>query len=279
MQLARHFNSSIISADSRQCFKELGIGVAKPNNAQLNEIPHYFINSHSITEEVNAGVFETYALSVAENLFRYHDIVVMTGGTGLYIRAFCEGIDMIPVIDKQVREEVIAGYHQQGLPWLHQQLQQHDPGWAATGEILNPQRAMRALEVVLQTGQSIRTFHTEKKIERPFNIIKLGLTLPRPQLYAQINQRVDHMIAEGLEEEVRALQPFSSLNALQTVGYSEMFDYFNGLLSREQAIEDIKKHTRHYAKRQLTWFAKDAGISWFSPLDYSQLINYLLKLV
>ncbi|HTL06655.1 MAG TPA: tRNA (adenosine(37)-N6)-dimethylallyltransferase MiaA, partial [Chitinophagaceae bacterium] len=220
-----------------------------------------------------------YALYVIEKLFSKKDIVIMTGGTGLYVRAFCEGMDMIPAVEDAVREQVIKGYQQAGLPWLQQQLLEKDPAWAASGEMLNPQRAMRALEVRLQTGQSILQFQKEKKAERPFNIIKLGLQLPRPQLYAQINHRVELMMAEGLEEEARALQPYSALNALQTVGYSEMFDYFNGRLSLAEAVDEIKKHTRHYAKRQLTWFLKDSSIKWFSPLDHNQLINYLLKLV
>jgi len=277
--LARHFNTAIISADSRQCFKELHIGVAKPTDLQLQQVKHYFINSHSITEEVNAGSFEQYALNAAAEIFAEKDIAIMAGGTGLYVKAFCEGMDMVPTADVELRNIITKLYEEQGIPWLQQQLKEKDPQWYAVGETQNPQRMMRALEVVMQTGKSILSFQQAVKAKRDFKIIKIGLNLPRTELYKNINTRVDEMIAAGLENEVKALLPYRNFNALQTVGYREIFEYLDGLTNRDNAIANIKTNTRHYAKRQLTWFAKDDSINWFSPLDYSQLIKYFNNLV
>ena len=279
IRLAQHFNTSIISADSRQCYKELNIGVAKPTDEQLESVRHYFINSHHIADEVNAGRFEQYAMAAIQEIFSSNDIAVMVGGTGLYIRAFCEGMDAIPTVGAAIREQVTTGYQEKGLAWLQNELKEKDPDWYATGEIQNPQRLMRALEVVLATGNSILSFHGEKKLIRDFNIIKIGLRLPRELLYEQINHRVDQMIQAGLVDEVKSLLPARRLNALQTVGYSELFDYLDGVTDLHQAIGLIKQHTRHYAKRQLTWFSKDQSLKWYSPLDYSQLIDSFSKLV
>jgi len=279
ISLAQHFKTSIISADSRQCFKELNIGVAKPTAEQLQQVKHYFINSHSIFEEINAGMFEQYALNAVNEIFVKHDIAVMVGGTGLYIRAFCDGMDAIPSADPNLRNEINARYSNDGLDWLQNEIKERDPAWYAVGEIQNPQRIMRALEVVMHTGKSILSFQQAVKAERNFNIVKIGLALPRNELYQHINQRVDEMMGAGLEDEVRLLQRYRHLNALQTVGYKEMFEYIDGQADMQQAIENIKRNTRHYAKRQLTWFTKDESIHWFSPIDYNQLINYLRNLV
>ena len=279
LALAQHFSTDIISADSRQCFKELNIGVAKPTVEQLQLVKHYFINSHSIFDEVNAGIFEQYALNAVSEIFLEHDIAVMVGGTGLYIRAFCEGMDAIPPADPHLRNEINTRYSNDGFGWLQNEIKEKDPAWYAVGEIQNPQRIMRALEVVMHTGKSILSFQQDVKAKRNFRIIKIGLTIPRQELYRNINHRVDEMIEAGLEEEVRSLQQHHQLNALQTVGYREMFEYTDGLADRRNAIENIKKNTRHYAKRQLTWFTKDKSINWFSPIDYNQLINYLRNLV
>jgi len=279
LALAQHFTTAIISADSRQCFKELNIGVAKPTVEQLQLVKHYFINSHSIFNEVNAGIFEQYALNAVGEIFLEHDIAVMVGGTGLYIRAFCEGMDAIPPADPQLRYEINTRYSNDGFDWLQNEIKEKDPAWYAVGEIQNPQRIMRALEVVMHTGKSILSFQQDVKAKRNFRIIKIGLTLPRQELYRNINHRVDEMMEAGLEEEVGLLQQYRQLNALQTVGYREMFEYTDGLTDRQKAIEDIKKNTRHYAKRQLTWFTKDESINWFSPIDYNQLIKYLRNLV
>ena len=277
--LAQHFNTAIISADSRQCFRELDIGVAKPSPAQLQEVKHYFINTHAITDDVNAGLFEQYALAAATAIFETHDVAVMVGGTGLYIKAFCEGMDDMPPVASEVRNTILKKYEEGGMAWLQKEIQAADPEYYAGGEIHNPQRLMRALEIKLSTGKSIRSFQQGKKVERPFNIIKVGLDLPREDLYRNINQRVDDMMQQGLEQEVRSLLPFRGLNALQTVGYSELFDCFDGKLSINEAIDTIKKNTRHYAKRQLTWFRKDDAIKWYSPLDSSQIKFYTDKLV
>jgi tRNA dimethylallyltransferase len=272
IEVARHFNTAIISADSRQCFKEMTIGVAKPSEAELQQVRHYFINSHSIEDDVNAAVFEQYALNAANEIFQQHDVAVVTGGTGLYIKAFCEGLDDMPPVSPSIRRSIIEQYGQHGLAWLQQQVQLHDPLYFATGEIQNPQRLIRALEVLQGTGQSIRTFQQGKKATRDFRIIKVGLELPRPELNARINARVDIMIKQGLVKEVEGLLPFKHLNALQTVGYTEIFDYFEGKSTLEQAIERIKTNTRQYAKRQMTWFKRDTSMHWFSPDSASQII-------
>jgi tRNA dimethylallyltransferase len=269
IQLAEELNTEIISADSRQCYKELNIGVAKPSMEELQCVHHYFINSHSIHDDVNAGVFEEYALNAANTIFRSHRTAVMVGGTGLYIKAFCEGIDEIPAIDKSIRQQVIDLYEAHGIKYLQNELAQKDAQFWKTAEQQNPQRLMRALEVLLSTGKSIRTFQKGKQEERPFNIIKIGLELPREQLYNQINMRVDHMIEQGLLEEVKTLLPDKNLNALQTVGYREIFGYLDGKINLGQAIDNIKTNTRHYAKRQLTWFKKDAAIEWVNPHHYT----------
>jgi len=277
--LAQHFKTDIISADSRQCYKELNIGVAKPSAAQLQQTKHYFINSHSVYDDVSAGKYEQYALEAVHEIFETHNTAIMVGGTGLYIKAFCEGMDEIPSVDPVLRDEINLKYNSGGLAWLQNEIKEKDPAWYEAGEIQNPQRMMRALEVVAATGKSILAFRKEKKIERDFKIIKIGLTIPREQLYQQIDARVVEMIKDGLETEVRSLINYNSLNALQTVGYRELFDYIDGEFNLEKAIGLIKRNTRHYAKRQLTWFTKDGAMKWFSPLDYSQLIRCFDNLV
>ena len=262
--LAQHFKTEIISADARQCYAELNIGVARPSLEELSKVPHHFIASHSVNEAVNAQVFENYALAKADELFKTHHSVVMVGGTGLYIKAFCEGLDMIPAIDPAIRAHIIEQYEKLGLRWLQKEVSVKDPLYWAKGERQNPQRLMRALEVMLGTGASIVSFQIKNKITRPFNIVKVGLELPREQLYESINQRVLTMVENGLEQEVRELVAQFHLNALQTVGYSEWGPYFEGSLSKEKVIENIQQNTRHYAKRQMTWFKKDLDITWYS---------------
>jgi tRNA dimethylallyltransferase len=261
--LANHFNTSIISADSRQCYKELCIGVAKPTAMELAAAQHYFIGSHSIHEEVNAGVFEKYALDAAAQIFKTNSTAVMVGGTGLYIKSFCEGIDAMPAICPDVRDRITQDYEKNGLGWLQQQLAAKDPKyWDSSHEKNNPQRLMRALEIVLSTGISITSFQTDQKVTRPFNIVKVGLSMPREILYGRINYRVDAMMQEGLLAEVTGLLPHANSNALQTVGYKEIFAHLRGEISLEQAAMQIKQNTRQYAKRQMTWFTKDAAINW-----------------
>jgi tRNA dimethylallyltransferase len=278
IEVARHFKTAIISADSRQCFKEMNIGVAKPSPEELKQIHHYFISTHSIHDNVNAAAFEQYALNAIDTIFQQHDVAVVTGGTGLYIKAFCEGLDDMPPLSPGVRTAIQEQYQQHGLAWLQQQVKEQDPLYYATGEIQNPQRLMRALEVKQATGQSIRTFQQQKKVTRPFNIIKLGLELPKPELHARINTRVDKMMEQGLLQEVQALLPYKHLNALQTVGYSEVYEYLNGNITLQQAVEQIKTNTRHYAKRQMTWFRKDSEMEWFSPNSISEIVHGVEKL-
>lgn len=265
VELAQHFHTKIISADSRQCFKELNIAVAKPSPEELNLVEHYFINSHSIQEEVNAALFEQYALEKAGDIFRNNKVAVMVGGTGLYVKAFCQGIDELPVIDPAIRQSIIAGYESEGLEWLQKQVEKNDPVYYLKGEIKNPQRLMRALEVKLSTGRSIMLFQTQQKKKRDFNIITIGLQLPREQLNEKINRRVDAMMQTGLLEEVKQLKPYQKRNALQTVGYRELFAHLDGSISLPEAVEMIKLNTRQYAKRQMTWFRKDKEVTWCEP--------------
>ena len=267
IQLAQHFNTDIISADSRQCFRELNIGVAKPSPAQLAAVHHYFINSHSITENISAADFERYALDATDNIFQKRDTAIMCGGTGLYIKAFFEGLDAIPDADAAIKEAIAAGFAAHGMEWLQQAVQKEDPLFFEQGESQNPHRLIRALEVKRSTGKSILELRTSIKQQRPFEIIKICLDLPREILYDRINRRVDIMMDEGLEEEARALLPNKSLNALQTVGYRELFEYFEGKISLQRAVELIKQNTRNYAKRQVTWFKKDPDVKWLKPED------------
>lgn len=262
--LAKAFNTEIISADARQCYKEMNIGVARPSVDELKAVTHHFIASHSITENINASYFENWALEKVQTLFTTKDAVVMVGGTGLYIKAFCEGLDLIPAIEPSIRENIIAQYEKLGLRWLQKEVSVKDPQYWEKGEQKNPQRLMRALEVMLGTGSSIISFQNKKAVERPFKIVKIGLELPREELYDRINARVLTMVEEGLEKEVKSLESYAHLNALQTVGYSEWKDYFEQKISKEKAIENIQQNTRHYAKRQMTWFKRDPAITWFN---------------
>lgn len=275
IELAQYFNTEIISADSRQCFKELNTGVARPSQKELDRAKHHFIASHSIHDNVSAGVFEQYALEKADDLFQTYNTVIMTGGTGLYIKAFCEGMDEIPATHGEIRRAIISQYEENGLSWLQKKIQQKDPKFYKMGEIQNPHRLMRALEVIEVTGKSILEFRKGKKEKRYFNIMKIGLELPGEELHRNINTRVDKMIENGLVEEARKLQPYKNLNALQTVGYSEIFDYFDGKISLEKAVELIKKNTRQYAKRQMTWFKKDKEIKWFNSSCLQKIKAYL----
>jgi len=256
IDLALKYNTQIISADSRQCFRELNIGVAKPSKEQLQKVKHYFIDTHSIHEEMNVKIFEEHALKAAEEIFTNHDIAIMVGGTGLYIKAFTQSLDDIPEVDETIRNNINQQYTIDGFDWLANEIKLHDPDFFSKGEMQNPQRMMRALEVKLSTGKSILYFHSGKKMKRDFEIKNINLEIPREQLYRNINHRVDEMMEAGLLEEAKNLLPSKNLNALQTVGYKELFDYFEGKFSLEKAVDEIKKNTRHYAKRQMTWFKK-----------------------
>lgn len=276
VKTALHFKTEIISADSRQCFKELNIGVAKPSAEELALVKHHFISSHSIKDEMNAALYEQYALAKIDELFKQHDVVVMVGGTGLYVKTFCQGLDEVPVVNEKIRKKINEEFEWEGLEWLQKEVEKNDPLYYAKGEIKNPHRLLRALEVKLSTGKSLIEFQTQEKKQRPFNIIKIGLELPKEQLHKQINARVDAMMKAGLLDEVKRLVPYKKLNALQTVGYRELFGHLVGDLELEDAVEIIKINTRQYAKRQMTWFKKDEEVMWCEP-DFTKL-SELIKI-
>jgi len=279
ISLANHFQTEIISADSRQCYQELNIGVAKPTLAELQSVKHHFINSHNIFSSLNAAGFERFALSIAAEIFQLHDQLIVTGGTGLYMKAFVSGFDQMPVIPAEIRESVRAIFQAEGLAGLRVKLESEDPLFAASADMSNPQRMMRALEFVRTAGTSIRNYQHDKRNERPFKIISIGLELPRKELYDRINERVDKMMESGLLEEVKELLPYKQLNALQTVGYRELFDYLEGSINLEKAVEKIKQNSRHYAKRQLTWFKADTNIRWFHPDDEESIIAFITDMI
>ena len=277
IQLALHFNTAILSADSRQCYRELSIGVAKPSNEQLLQVPHYFINSHSIAEHVNAGVYERYALDTLQILFKQHDVVICVGGTGLYIRALCQGVDDMPSVDEQIRQTITEQFQQLGLSWLQTEIQKADPDFYLTVDIANPNRLIRGLSFIQSIGQSILKFRTASAKKRDFDIEAYYINPPRELLYQRINQRVDAMIREGLENEVSSLQSFRQEKNLQTVGYQEWWPYFDQQQSREQVVQMIKQHTRHYAKRQLTWFRNDSMFRAFTLYSTQGMMEEFLQ--
>lgn len=274
--VAKHFGAQIISADSRQCFKELSIGVARPSQQELAAVPHHFIASHSIHQKITAATFEEYSLERAAALFQENNIAILVGGTGLYIKAFCEGMDEIPEVPAATHDEVVNGYQLKGLQWLQSEVDQLDPIFWQSGETQNPHRLMRALEVVKATGQSILSFRKGVKKQRNFNMIKVALNLPKEDLHHNINHRVDKMMQEGLLAEVQSLLHQQHLNALQTVGYKELFQYYKAETSLTDAVQAIKQNTRRYAKRQLTWFKKDKEWEWMAP-DAGEIINFIEK--
>jgi tRNA dimethylallyltransferase len=273
IRLAAHYRTQILSADSRQCFRELNIGVAKPSPAELDQVRHYFISSHSVTETVTAADFEQYGLQALAEIFQQSDVAVVVGGTGLYLKALLEGLDQIPQVPQEIREEVIKAYELYGIAWLQERLKQEDPLFYQTGEMQNPQRMMRALEVVRYTGQSIRSFQKKQRTGRAFQTVPIRLSLEKEKLFARIDQRVDQMVKAGLLDEVKSLVDFRQLNALQTVGYQEIFDHLDGKLSvMEEAAERIKSNTRKYAKRQETWFQKYLSNSSYAPEEEEKII-------
>lgn len=273
--LAKRLDTAIISADSRQCYKEMSIGTAKPSPSELKQVKHYFIDEFPLSTELTAADFEKLALGYLDEVFRTNDHAILCGGTGLYIKALCEGLDDMPGIDGEIADEANKQYEQNGLEWLQQAVQNEDPLFYEQGEIKNPARMLRALTFVRSNNESILNFRSGNKKERDFNIIKIGLELPRVLLYERINRRVDKMIQEGLLEEVKKLYPQKELKNLQTVGYTELFEYLDGKCTEAEAITRIKQNTRHYAKRQLTWFRKDKEMLWFNA-DEDNLVKKLL---
>ncbi len=274
--LARHFKTAVLSADSRQFYKELSIGTAVPSREELDAVPHYFIQHKHIHDPYSVGDFEREALSVLTDLFKEHGVVIMAGGSGLYIDAVTMGFDSFPEIDPSVRELLNTELQTQGLPSLQQALKKADPTYAQKVDLQNPQRVIRALEVFRGTGKPYSSFLKKKKTKRPFTTVFLGLDAPRDVLYERINLRVDRMMEAGLLEEVNAVKEYAHLNALQTVGYKELFKYLAQECSLEDAIAEIKKNTRRYAKRQGTWFRKKTGILWVPyDLPAAQVIEKL----
>lgn len=275
--LAKQYQTEVISADSRQFFKEMSIGTAKPSEEELAEVPHHFINSHSITQLFSTGDFEIQALTLMEKLFIDHNILIMVGGSGLYINAICNGLDEMPEIDLNIRKQLNQQFADEGIEAIRTRLAKLDAEYFAKVDQSNPQRMIRGLEVVLSTGQKLSSFLTANKKERPFNIIKIGLNTDREKLYQQINHRVDLMIENGLVEEVKSLEPYKNLNALKTVGYSEIFDYLEYKTDLPIAIDKIKQNTRRFAKRQLTWFRKDPETTWFEPGRNDEVFEFVDK--
>lgn len=275
IRLALHYRAPILSTDSRQVYRGLPIGTAQPTGEQLQAVEHHFVASHDLNDNFNCGEYEMQALARLDELFTSHDCVVAVGGSGLYIRALCEGMDDLPQADAVLRRELAARLESDGIEPLAEELKTLDPTYYAEVDRSNPARVVRALEVCLQTGLPYSQLRTGIRRRRNFDIVKVGVDLPREELYDRINRRVDRMLAEGLEAEARAVYPHRRLNALQTVGYREFFDYFDGLISYDQAVELIKRNSRRYAKRQLTWFRRDEEIRWFRPDQTDTIINHI----
>ena len=276
IQLARAFKTEILSADSRQFFKEMQIGTAAPTPEELSAAPHHFIKHRSIHENYSVGDFEREALEKIETLFEKHNILVLLGGSGLYVKSILEGLDDFPDIDPSIRAGLNEQVKQSGLKPLQGQLQNLDPDSFKKIDVENPHRVIRALEICLGTGQPYSSFLNRNKASREFNVIKIGLRAPREVIYERINQRVDTMIREGLIEEARALFPYKDLNALNTVGYKELFEHFEGKSTLEEPVAAIKMNPRRFAKRQLTWFRKEEDIHWFEyTTPPSQIISFI----
>jgi tRNA dimethylallyltransferase len=267
VELAKWLGTSVVSADSRQCYKEMSIGTAKPSPAELSGVKHYFIDEFPVTVNLTAADYEQLALGYLNEIFKTRRAAIVCGGTGLYIKALCEGLDAMPEVDEQISINVNEAYKKNGMAWLQETIQAEDPEFYASSESENPARMIRALIFKRSTGESILNFRTGTKRERYFETIKIGLELPREVLYERINQRVDNMMEAGLLDEVKSLYPQRHLKNLQTVGYAELFDYLDNKCSLAEAVNKIKQHTRNYAKRQMTWFRKEENISWLRADD------------
>lgn len=276
IELARYLKCEILSADSRQFFKEMNIGTAVPSEEELAAAPHHFIQNISVFDEYNVGDFERDAINKLDELYTQNDFAVLVGGSGLYIDAVLKGFDDFPDVDPAVRQEIINNYEENGIVWLQQELEKRDPVHYANVAKENPQRMMRALEVCISSGKPYSSFLNIKKNSRRFTPIVIGLDAEREVMYDRINRRVDIMVNNGLIEEAKALYPHKKLNALQTVGYRELFSYFDGDFTKEFAIEEIKKNTRRFAKRQMTWFKRTEGVHWFDfNTNPQEIINYI----
>lgn len=275
ISLAQHFKTQIISSDSRQIFREMTIGTAVPNQNELATVKHHFVHSHSIFENYNVSKYETEAINTINSAFENNNILLLVGGSMLYIEAVCNGIDAMPDVDPEIRKILIEKLENEGLESLRLQLKVLDPEYYKTVDLKNPNRIIHALEISIMTGKPFSSFRTNNKRIRPFSIVKIGLDCNRNELHKKINLRVDQMITAGLETEAGSLYTFKHLNALNTVGYREFFDFFDGKITREKAIELIKRNTRRYARKQLTWFRNDPEMFWFEPEQINQIINFI----
>ena len=275
LELAKHYGIPVINADSRQIYKELKIGTASPTEEQLKQVRHYFVGSKSINEYYNASMYEQEVMQLLESLFTTSPVQMLSGGSMMYIDAVCNGIDDIPTIREDIRTEMKRRYQEEGLEALCEDLKKLDPEHYETVDRQNYRRVIHALEICYQTGKTYTSFRKQTKKERPFKIVKIGLNRNREELYKRINQRVDDMMAQGLLDEARAMTPYREVNALNTVGYKELFDYMDGRWSLEEAVERIKGNTRRYARKQLTWYKRDENIRWFHPDQQQEILNYI----
>ena len=281
LTIAKHLGSPIINADSRQIYKEIPVGTAAPTPEQQKEVKHYFVGNHSIDDYYSASLYEEDCLSLIERLFNgkedgtYHPSILLTGGSMMYIDAVCKGIDDIPTINEETRQWMKQRLQEEGLPKLVEELHQLDPEYWAVVDKNNPRRVVHALEICHQSGHPYSFYRKGTIKQRPFRIIKIGLNRPREEMYERINQRVIEMVKQGLIEETLAVYDKRSLNALNTVGYKEMFDYLDGLITLDEAIREIQSNTRRYMRKQLTWFKKDPDIHWFSPNDIPAIIRFI----
>lgn len=275
LRLASEFDTAIVSADSRQIYREMTIGTAKPTAAERSAVPHYFIDTLGVEEDYDAATYATDALGVISDLFTRHRRVILCGGSGLYVKAVCDGFDEMPEIPSGIRNNLSKNFRQHGVPWLQEQLRTLDPAAMETIDARNPHRLIRALEVKLASGKSILSFRKNSKQARSFDVIKVGLELPRAELYSRIDARMDQMILDGLLKEAESLYPMRRHNALQTVGYKEIFDFIDQRYDWDECVRLLKRNSRRYAKRQLTWFKKDPEFNWFSPYDVNAIINHI----
>ena len=275
MDIAKHFNIPIINADSRQIYRELKIGTARPSNKQMSEVKHYFVGTLGMDDYYSASLYEQQVLKLLDELFKTSDNALLSGGSMMYIDAVCNGIDDIPTVDDETRNTLKKRLLMEGLGSLCEELRQRDPEYYEIVDKQNPRRVVHALEICVMTGKPYSSFRKQEKKARPFRIIKIGLTRPREELYKRINRRVDKMMKEGLLEEAQQMYPKRELNALNTVGYKEMFEYMKGKWTLHEAVERIKGNTRRYARKQLTWYKKDEQIRWFHPDDKEEIISYI----
>lgn len=280
IRMAEQLGVPIVSADSRQLYRGLIIGTAAPTEEQLKRVPHHLVGILSPNDYYSASEYENEALSVINKLHEQHDTVILTGGSMMYIDAICKGIDIMPDIDQELRNDISKMYNEEGLDPIRQKLKLLDPIYYDQVDLKNTQRVIHALEVCIMTGKPYSSFRLNTIKERPFDIIKVGFNRPRPELYDRINKRVDEMIKDGLEEEARQLYPMKHLNSLNTVGYKEMFEYFDGNWTLEEAIDKIKQHSRNYARKQLSWFNRDKSIKWIDLSDkYIDVVNEIQSLL